>query len=421
MAAQITEISDIAKSYFQSERERRESGLGFALGIAQLSETIRKSRFEEMQQKATMFESSLTKIKASNEDILQKSALNFVSLLEQNVGTKEGYVPLILEGDDSNLDNWSNAFDKQFKGKNLDSYRDEIKSAILQSKSGQLEVANNLAIRLSDLSRNNPSVYSSIKATGILGKVQLEVDGESKWLTDEGKVDQINYWASQISNGINNRSRIAKEEIEMASGDYVMDQQLASDLMPKDLYKAETGDVQRSLDALSTFNQQEIKSEFLSDRLNTGNTRLTSIDKEYLDIQAVVEGEMAGGADDDDVAGYIERLSELGEERQSLVDDIRKDNDKLVSINSGLAELGLQNLSQDILNRKPEPNARDFFSESNALEERVDEFTSQYLPNLIGDKRKKEAVAMLSSFEKKVKDDKYKATVEPITPFSRFK
>ena len=408
MASQITEISEIAKSYFQSERERRESGLSFALGIAQLSESIRKSRFDEMQQKATMFESSLTKIKATNEDILQKSSSNFVSLLEGNVGTDDGYVALIMEGDDTNLDDWSKAFDKMFKGKNLDSFRDEIKSAILQSKAGNLDSANNLAIRLSDLSRNNPSVYSSIKATGILGKVQLEVGGKSKWLTDEGKVDQINYWASQISNGINNRSRIAKEEIEMASGDYVMDQQLVSDLMPKDLYKAQTGDVERSLDALSTFNQQEIKSEFLSNRLNKGNTRLTSIDKEYLDIQAVVEGEMAGGADDDDVAGYIARLSELGEERQSLVDDIRKDNDKLVSINSGLAELGLQNLIQDVASKKEQPPSlwAGADDETVDLEQRVDQFTSQYLPDLIGDKNKKRASEALASLSKDIQEEK---------------
>ena len=94
--AEINEIASNVKAYYEGERGRRVDSLNFSMGMIQLGETIRASRFKEMESKAKMFESSLEKMKVSNEDMLTRAGRSFISLIEANVRGDDGYGMLNL-------------------------------------------------------------------------------------------------------------------------------------------------------------------------------------------------------------------------------------------------------------------------------------------------------------------------------------
>ena len=406
--AEINEIASNVKAYYEGERGRRVDSLNFSMGMIQLGETIRASRFKEMESKAKMFESSLEKMKVSNEDMLTRAGRSFISLIEANVRGDDGYVMLNLgaQGEEGNVAEWSEALDDMFDGKNIDSIRDDVKSAILNSKSGNFDLANSLAARLSDISKNRPDIRKSIEASGILGSIQLKVGKKAEWFHDEGKSGQIDHFSSEIINGLDNRYKIGIEEVEMAQGDYVMDQQLASSMMRKDIYKSDPKDKGAIFDRLGTQGQQEFKQQFLQDRLDKTSISLNAIDDERGDLQLLVDNEMLAGASDDDVAGYMQRLADLAEDRTSAVETLRTDNDRLLQIQSGLAELALKNLSKDIegFSAMQKTEFGDVITSADrgvAMQKRLDQFSKQYLPVISG---KRDVEGELASLQKKISE-----------------
>ena len=68
----------------------------------------------------------------------------------------------------------------------------------------------------------------------------------------------------------------------------------------------------------------------------------------------------------------------------------------------------MQNLIQDVSSKKEQPPSlwAGADDETVDLEQRVDQFTSQYLPDLIGDKNKKRASEALASLSKDIQEEK---------------
>jgi hypothetical protein len=189
----------------------------------------------------------------------------------------------------------------------------------------------------------------------------------------------------------------------MAQGDYVMDQQLASSMMRKDMYKPKEADKGAIFDRAGTLEQQQFKEAFLQERLEKLHTSLNSIDKERGELQILIEAESSAGASSDDIAGYVNRLSDLGDDRQTAVDDLRTDNDRLLQIQRGVAELALENLSKDIegFSAMQKTEFGDVLTRADrgvAMQKRLDQFSKQYLP-VVSEKE-----GELASLQKKISE-----------------